>query len=67
MAPTLKGYNALGTSSIGLGMICMEIERVDSAYRSALGIQSALVAYCIDQYGSQEQKDKYLPGLVSGD
>lgn len=52
---------------MGLGLICREIERVDSAYRSALGIQSALVIACIHKFGSQEQKDKYLPKLISGD
>jgi len=44
-----------------------EVERVDSGYRSMMSVQSSLVIYPIYAYGSEEQKDKYLPGLVSGE
>lgn len=58
IAPTLKGYNTVETSLLGLGLIARELEKVDSAYRSALGIQSALVVYAIDKYGSADQKQE---------
>jgi glutaryl-CoA dehydrogenase len=67
IAPTLKGYGTVETSTVGLGLICRELEKVDSAYRSALGIQSALVIKAIDGYGSEAQKLKFLTPLVRGE
>lgn len=60
---TLKGYGCAGASSVAYGLLAREVERVDSAYRSALSVQSSLVMGAIYMYGSDEQKDRYLPGL----
>lgn len=54
-------------SSISYGLITREIERVDSAYRSALSVQSSLVMYPIYTFGTEEQKRKYLPKLGAGE
>ncbi|WP_394152854.1 acyl-CoA dehydrogenase [Loktanella salsilacus] len=60
-------YGGLGASYVTYGLIAREVERVDSGYRSMMSVQSSLVIYPIHAYGSEEQKQKYLPGLVSGD
>lgn len=60
---TLKGYGCADASSVAYGLLAREVERVDSAYRSALSVQSSLVMGAIYMYGSDEQKDRYLPGL----
>ena len=59
-------YGGAGASYVAYGLIAREIERVDSGYRSMASVQSSLVMYPIHAYGSQEQKQKYLPGLASG-
>ncbi len=59
-------YGAAGASQVAYGLIAREIERVDSGYRSAVSVQSSLVAHPIHAYGTEEQRRKYLPGLVSG-
>ena len=59
-------YGGLGTSYTAYGLIAREIERVDSGYRSMMSVQSSLVIYPIHAYGSEEQRQKYLPGLCSG-
>lgn len=61
-----KEYGGLDTSYTILGLICQELERVDSALRSFVAVQSALVMYPIWQFGSEEQKHKWLPLLASG-
>ncbi|QLF68233.1 acyl-CoA dehydrogenase [Peteryoungia desertarenae] len=60
-------YGAAGASYVSYGLVAREVERVDSGYRSMMSVQSSLVIYPIHAYGSEEQKDKYLPGLVSGE
>jgi glutaryl-CoA dehydrogenase len=60
-------FGGLGASYVTYGLIAREVERVDSGYRSMMSVQSSLVMYPIHAYGSEEQKQKYLPGLVSGD
>lgn len=60
---TIEGYGCSGVSSVAYGLIAREVERVDSAYRSALSVQSSLVMGAIHDYGSEEQKQKYLPLL----
>jgi glutaryl-CoA dehydrogenase len=60
-------YGGLGASYVTYGLIAREVERVDSGYRSMMSVQSSLVMYPIHAYGSEEQRQKYLPGLVSGD
>ncbi|KQB95552.1 acyl-CoA dehydrogenase [Loktanella sp. 1ANDIMAR09] len=60
-------YGGLGASYVTYGLIAREIERVDSGYRSMMSVQSSLVMYPIYAYGSEEQRKKYLPKLVSGE
>ena len=67
LGATIKGYNCGGVSSVAYGLIAREVESVDSGYRSALSVQSSLVMYPIDAYGTLEQKEKYLPRLAKGE
>ncbi len=60
-------YGGLGASYVTYGLIAREVERVDSGYRSMMSVQSSLVMYPIHAYGSEEQRQKYLPKLVSGE
>ena len=57
----------LGANYVTYGLIAREIERVDSGYRSMMSVQSSLVIYPIYAYGSEEQRQKYLPGLAAGE
>lgn len=66
LGATIKGYGCAGVSSVASGLITREVERVDSGYRSAMSVQSSLVMGAIDEFGTQEQKDKYLPDLAKG-
>ncbi|MEM9845552.1 MAG: acyl-CoA dehydrogenase family protein, partial [Pseudomonadota bacterium] len=59
-------YGGLGAGYVTYGLVAREIERVDSGYRSMMSVQSSLVMYPIFAYGSEEQRQKYLPGLASG-
>lgn len=59
-------YGGLGASYVTYGLVAREIDRVDSGYRSMLSVQSSLVMYPIYAYGSEEQRQKYLPGLAAG-
>jgi glutaryl-CoA dehydrogenase len=63
LGATIDGYGCPGVSSVAYGLIAREVERVDSGYRSAMSVQSSLVMYPIYAYGSEEQKQKYLPDL----
>ena len=67
LGSTLKGYDCAGVNHVSYGLIAREIERVDSGYRSMMSVQSSLVMYPIYTYGSEEQKQKYLPKLASGE
>ncbi|XP_039260095.1 glutaryl-CoA dehydrogenase, mitochondrial-like isoform X2 [Styela clava] len=67
LGSTIKGYGCAGISSVGYGLLARECERVDSGYRSAMSVQSSLVMHPISEYGSEEQKQKYLPKLVKGE
>ncbi|KIT17859.1 acyl-CoA dehydrogenase [Jannaschia aquimarina] len=60
-------YGGLGGSYVSYGLVAREIERVDSGYRSMMSVQSSLVMYPIHAYGSEAQRQKYLPGLASGE
>ncbi|MEM7780693.1 MAG: acyl-CoA dehydrogenase [Pseudomonadota bacterium] len=60
-------YGGAGASYVSYGLIAREIERVDSGYRSMASVQSSLVMHPIYAYGSEEQRQKYLPGLASGE
>ena len=66
LGPTINGYGCAGVNYISYGLIMREIERVDSGYRSCASVQSSLVMYPIFKFGSQEQKDKFLPDLAKG-
>ncbi|RYH01481.1 acyl-CoA dehydrogenase [archaeon] len=66
LGPTIKGYGCAGVNYVSYGLIANAIERIDSGYRSAMSVQSSLVMYPIYAYGSEEQKEKYLPQLASG-
>jgi len=60
-------YGCAGVNHVSYGLIAREIERVDSAYRSAMSVQSSLVMYPIFEFGSDAQREKYLPKLASGE
>ena len=59
-------YGGLGASYTAYGLIAREVERIDSGYRSMMSVQSSLVIYPIHAYGSEAQRQKFLPGLCSG-
>jgi len=67
LGPTIQGYGCSGVSYVAYGLIARECERVDSAYRSAMSVQSSLVMYPIYDFGSEEQRQKYLPRLATGE
>ncbi|KAF8331872.1 acyl-CoA dehydrogenase NM domain-like protein [Cantharellus anzutake] len=67
LGATIKGYGCAGVSSVAYGLIAREVERVDSGYRSAMSVQSSLVMHPVNEFGSQEQKEKYLPRLAKGE
>ncbi|XP_042361682.1 glutaryl-CoA dehydrogenase, mitochondrial-like [Plectropomus leopardus] len=67
LGPTIKGYGCAGTSYVAYGLIAREVERVDSGYRSVMSVQSSLVMHPINAYGTEEQKQKYLPRLATGE
>ena len=68
LGPTLpEKYGCAGVGYVAYGLIAREIERVDSAYRSTASVQSSLVMYPIYAYGTEEQRQKYLPKLASGE
>ena len=60
-------YGGLDANYVSYGLIAREIERIDSGYRSMMSVQSSLVMYPIFAFGSEEQKEKFLPGLAKGD
>ncbi|KAI1613721.1 putative glutaryl-CoA dehydrogenase [Exophiala viscosa] len=66
LGATIKGYGCAGVSSVASGLITREVERVDSGYRSGMSVQSSLVMGPIEEFGTQEQKDKYLEKLGNG-
>jgi glutaryl-CoA dehydrogenase len=60
-------YGGVGAGYVSYGLVAREVERVDSGYRSMMSVQSSLVMYPIHAYGSEEQRQKYLPKLASGE
>ncbi|KAK4971885.1 hypothetical protein LTR66_011388 [Elasticomyces elasticus] len=66
LGSTIEGYDCAGVSSVASGLITRAVERVDSGYRSGMSVQSALVMGGIDEFGTAEQKEKYLPGMAKG-
>jgi len=67
LGPTIQGYGCSGVSSVAYGLITREVERVDSAYRSCMSVQSSLVMHPINAYGNEEQKNRFLPRLAKGE
>ncbi|MES2561748.1 MAG: acyl-CoA dehydrogenase [Pseudomonadota bacterium] len=67
LGATLEGYGCAGVNHVSYGLIGREVERVDSGYRSALSVQSSLVMYPIHAFGSEAQRQKYLPRLATGE
>ena len=67
LGSTIQGYDCPGVDYMSYGLIAREIERVDSGYRSMMSVQSSLVMYPIYAFGSDEQKEKYLPALATGE
>jgi len=67
LGPTIHGYGCAGVSYVSYGLIAREIEKVDSSYRSTLSVQSSLVMWPIYNYGTEAQREKYLPKLASGE
>ena len=66
LGSTITGYGCAGVNHVSYGLIAREIERIDSGYRSMMSVQSSLVMYPIYTYGTEEQRQKYLPDLASG-
>jgi glutaryl-CoA dehydrogenase len=67
LGSTLHGYGCAGVNYVSYGLVAREVERVDSGYRSALSVQSSLVMWPIYAYGTEEQKQKWLPKLATGE
>jgi glutaryl-CoA dehydrogenase len=67
LGATLQGYGCAGISYVGYGLIARELERVDTAFRSALGVQSTLSMMPIYLFGSEEQRERYLPAMARAD
>lgn len=67
LGPTIEGYGCAGVGYVSYGLIAREVERVDSGYRSAMSVQSSLVMFPIHAYGSEDQRQKFLPKLASGE
>ncbi len=66
LGSTIQGYGCAGLNYVCYGLIAREVERVDSGYRSMMSVQSSLVMHPINAYGSDQQKEKYLPHLATG-
>ena len=67
LGSTIQGYGCPGVDYISYGLIAREVERVDSGYRSMMSVQSSLVMYPIYAYGTEEQRERYLPKLATGE
>jgi glutaryl-CoA dehydrogenase len=67
LGATIDGYGCSGVNYVCYGLIAREVERVDSGYRSAMSVQSSLVMHPINTFGTEAQKQKYLPKLASGE
>ena len=67
LGPMIDGYGCPGVNYVCYGLVAREVERVDSGYRSMMSVQSSLVMYPIYTYGTEQQREKYLPKLATGE
>lgn len=67
LGSTIEGYGCAGLNSVSYGLICQELERCDSGLRSFVSVQSSLCMYPIFAYGSEEQKQRWLPAMAAGE
>jgi len=67
LGSTIEGYGCAGVNHVSYGLVAREVERVDSGYRSAMSVQSSLVMHPIHAYGTEAQRQKYLPKLARGE
>jgi glutaryl-CoA dehydrogenase len=67
LGSTIEGYGCAGASYVSYGLVARELERVDSGYRSSLSVQSSLVMFPIFAFGTEAQRQKYLPRLATGE
>ncbi len=67
LGSTIEGYGCAGVNHVCYGLVAREVERVDSGYRSAMSVQSSLVMHPIYAYGSEAQREKWLPKLATGE
>ena len=67
LGSTIEGYGCAGLNYVCYGLAAREVEAIDSGYRSAMSVQSSLVMHPINAYGTEAQREKYLPKLASGE
>src|SRR5438270_1329684 len=67
LGSTIEGYGCAGVNYVSYGLVAREVERVDSGYRSAMSVQSSLVMHPIHAYGTETQRQNYLPRLAKGE
>ena len=67
LGATIEGYGCAGVSHVAYGLVARAVERVDSGYRSAMSVQSSLVMHPIQVYGSEQQRERFLPRLARGE
>src|SRR5246500_5610361 len=67
LGATIQGYGCAGVNYVSYGLIAREVERGDSGYRSALSVPASLVMHPIHQFGTEAQRQKYLPKMASGE
>jgi glutaryl-CoA dehydrogenase len=67
LGSTIDGYGCAGVNNVSYGLVAREVERVDSGYRSAMSVQSSLVMHPIHAYGTEEQRERFLSRLASGE
>ncbi|MEU0130935.1 MULTISPECIES: acyl-CoA dehydrogenase family protein [unclassified Streptomyces] len=64
---SLKGYGCAGATAVQYGLACLELEAADSGIRSLVSVQGSLAMYAIHRFGSEEQKERWLPGMAAGE
>ena len=66
LGATIPDYGCAGIGRVAYGLVCRELERIDTAFRSAVGVQTGLAMSAIYEFGSDEQKERFLPGMRDG-